>query len=146
MKKAIKITAVGLIIFALIANIQSSIFSFYGFKDNELHAAVWSQANSTSTGGSSSGSGSSTSGIFEAEHPGTVQCPASIWFKSEYFTAGYKVGVTFIENGIIKTDYHGSYSYHIDTHGGVDAHQGTTMVCYGWGWGCTPISATQACQ
>jgi hypothetical protein len=40
MKKTLKISTVLLIIFAIVTNLYSSLFSFYGIKTNNLQGAV----------------------------------------------------------------------------------------------------------
>lgn len=102
-------------------------------------AAAVSAANSEA--GDSGGQG-----LFDEEHPSTVHCTATNWSRTDYYSSsGSLLGYTLLENGVFSVQYTGSYSSSVTSSGGVAAHDGTKIDCFGWGWGCTPVSAIQAC-
>lgn len=91
--------------------------------------------------------GESGSGWFQKEHYLTVHCTATTFSNTTFYNErGEIVGTTIIQNGVITSQYHGSYSRYTITTGGVEAHYATAVECYGWGWGCTPVSSAEACS
>jgi hypothetical protein len=85
--------------------------------------------------------------IFDSQFSSQVSCASSFWSRTDYYDqSGTLVGTFLIENGVVKMTYSGTYSTTISSSGGVAAHTATMVQCYSWGWGCTPITATQACQ
>jgi hypothetical protein len=77
MKKVLKFTAIGLVIFAVAANLHTAIFSFYGISTNNLEGAVWAQSTSTST--STSGNESSSSGEITWWDDFEIPCTTDSW-------------------------------------------------------------------
>lgn len=102
---------------------------------------------SDSTGGGSEGSGGSGSELlFDAQHPSDVSCTDIKWSKTQFYgTNGNLVGTTYVQNGVIKSEYTGSYHSKIESSGIVAPFTGKKIDCYGWGMGCDPVSAVEAC-
>lgn len=116
-------------------------------EDSGSGSGSGSGSESGSGSGSESGSGSGSGGILDDEHPKTVSCAASTFKRIDYYNSSNQVvGYYLMKNGVVYATYSGSYSYSIETSGGVAAHDATMIECYGWGWGCTPKTAAQACS
>jgi hypothetical protein len=62
MNKIVKISSIMLIILALVMNLHSAIFAFYGIKKGSLPNAIWAAALASSSDGSSSSGGTSSGG------------------------------------------------------------------------------------
>ncbi len=156
MKKVLKISAIGLIVFALVANLHSAIFNYYGIKTNNLEGAVWAASlattsGTTSGGGSTGGSGGSSSygtSTFGSPVYSTVSCGTVTWSRTVFYGAsGSIVGTTYIEGGIVKTSFTGNYSSSTQTSGTINARSVNYISsCPGWSGFCTYKSAVDACN
>ena len=153
MKKTLKITAIGLVIFALVANLHSAMLSFYGIKNNKLEGAIWANSLSVTTG-SSSGSGSSSSGtsssgaVWHSPIYQTVQCGDMQFSGSTTNHGAATVATTTSGTGVVSvTVSYASVSTSSYT-GTVKAHSAKMKQCDGptidvTCWGTT---AQEACQ
>lgn len=161
-RKLLKFTAGLLTVSVLTLNVKAALGDAMesNFSDKSLAASEsfdeWDSSSTTSGSSSSSTSGTSASGSgdsgssginFDAEHPFNVSCGAVTWERTTFFGAsGQIVGQTLIQNGVIKASYTGSYTSSTTSSGTIEPRTSTGMDCYGWGLGCTPKSAVDACQ
>jgi hypothetical protein len=151
MKQVIKITAIGFIVFALVANLHSSIFSFYGLKTNNLQGAVWANALSTTDGSSTgSGSGSSSSGapwdspIYHVVYCGPVYYNGSI-SNNGGATVTYTAPPTPYGSGSITVTYNNANSTSYSSSIGERVRQ--SKSCDGPDWAlCFSVTAIEACN
>jgi len=78
MKKVLKLSAIAMVILALVLNFHTAMFTFYGIKTNNLAGQVWAQSTSTSTSTNGNGTGGdgtggdASSGVFG--NPQWVNC------------------------------------------------------------------------
>lgn len=157
MKKALRITTVALIGFAIVSNLYTSLFTFYGIKTNNLQGAVWANALATTGGsssGSSSGSGTTTSGTnqgwFNTGMPNKIWC-GEIKFVANFNggqTAGASGTVTDPATGAISASVSGGYVMSATASGTIAAHWANENRCTGplaitW---CTDVTGINACM
>lgn len=157
MMKAIKIAAVALVIFALVANLHTALFSFYGMKTSNLAGAVWANSLSTTdgtsgttTGGSSTGDESSSSDTwYNQPVRKTIHCGEK---KYSQTTSNHgAVSVSYITN-----PQNGQVSIHVNygavttgtVTGSIAAHDATMIECVGpIAWViCVNRTAVEACE
>jgi len=143
MKKALKVSAIGFIIFALVTNIHTALFSFYGLKTNKLEGSVW--AAGTSTSGTSSDGTSSSAGIFNSPVYTPVQCGV-MNFNGTTTNGGGATATYNYGTGSVSVTYANSTS--ITWTGSVAPHKATMIECIGpkFHLFCSNKSAISACQ
>lgn len=156
MTKAIKIAAVALVVFALVANLHTALFTFYGMKTSNLAGAVWANSLSTTddTGGTTTGGGSTGDESSSGDAP---------WNKPVYTTirCGEKqYSVTTSNHGAVSISYvtnqNGQVSIHVNygevtsgkVTGTIAAHNATMVECVGpAAWViCINRTAMEACE
>lgn len=146
MKKLLKISAVGLIIFALVTNLYGAMFSFYGIKTNNLEGAVWASSLST-TDGSGDGTGTGTSSWWDSPVNRVVHCEAMPFSGDQTNHGAASVSYTTDAYGKITASVSYASSASSSYSGTVAAHDATMRQCTGNGWAiCTTITAVEACQ
>ena len=151
MKKTLKITTVGLVIFALVANLHSAMFSFYGIKTNNLEGAIWANSLSTTSGsssGSSSGSGSTTSGaVWHSPIPQTVKCGA-MQYSGTTSSHGAATVATTTSAGVVTVTVSYATVSTSSYSGTIAAHDAKMVQCIGptIDLSCWGTSAQEACQ
>mgnify|MGYP000918753941 CR=1 FL=1 len=102
------------------------------------------QTRASVSSGEDNGGGSM---IFDDEHPTTVRCGSISFTNTTYYNQyGQVVGMTIIEGGILKVSYNGAYSSSTTTSGTIEGRTAVSIACYGWGWGCHTITASEACR
>lgn len=153
MKKSFKIATVMLIVFALVSNMYTALFSFYGMNTNNLPGAVWANALSTTTGSSGEGSssnGTSSSGAWFNEAKRTNIYCGQITYTTGYSgnaTAGAAGSVKGL-NGTMSASIGGGYINSTSSSGTIAAHWAEEIRCTGpisWTY-CTNVTGIAACQ
>lgn len=105
MKKILKITGITMVILALVLNLYSTLFTFYGIKSNKLPGQVWAQSTSTST------SGTSSDGIFyEATTSGCYVTNLTIVPVTTYVSGGGTASIGFTGNTVTSVNMGGTGS------------------------------------
>lgn len=158
MKKTFKIATVLLLVFALVSNIYTSLFSFYGMKTNNLPGAVWANAISETTGSSgdgSSSSGTSSNGTSSSGAWFNLPKNTAIWCGTITYTTGYTgnatagaTGTMTAPNGSVSASIGGGYVNSTSTSGTIAAHWGEEIRCTGpiaFTW-CSNVTGIAACQ
>jgi len=147
MKKLLKISAVGLIIFALVTNLYGAMFSFYGIKTNNLEGAVWASSLSTTDYSGTSG-GDSSSGWFDSAVYTPVQCGAMPYSGSTTNHGDASVSYTTNAAGTVTATVSYGTSSTSSYSGTVAAHTATMVQCTGqkFQWFCSGITAQEACK
>jgi|GEM_PF-4519873 hypothetical protein len=157
MKRIIKISALGLICFAVASNIYASTVSFYGLKNGTLGTAVIAAAmydTNTADGGSggtsdNTNSTSSSPGLFDSPIDREIRCGATRVSSGQTSagTAGASVGfVTYMGQVVIQVNYANATNYSYSQV--IPEHSAVMRQCIGpkWAFFCTGITAIEACQ
>lgn len=149
MKKALKITAAGLVIFALVTNLYSAIFSYYGIKTNNLEGVIWANSLATTDGSSSSTSTNvtSTSNIFHAAINTSIECGEIRYSGStSNIVSGSASFSTNATSGVISVSFssNGGVAYT----GTIPPHRATMVECVAPTYDifCTNKPAISACS
>jgi len=148
MNKSLKIAAIALIIFALVTNLHSALFSYYGIKTNNLDGAVWATALTTTNPTSTSG-GTSTSGAFwNLPVKSTVHCGVMYFSGSSTNNGGASVSYTTNVSGTVSANVSYSTSFSGSYTGSVAAHDATMIQCTGPSavTFCSGTTALEACE
>ena len=149
MKKSLKFTAIALIVFALVTNLHSTLFSFYGLKTNNLDGSVFAATLDTTTG-DGTGAGTNTNpgeAWWDSPIYSTVHCGVMFFTGNEYNHGTGTVSYTTEANGLVTAtvsfDNGSSTSYT----GSRAAHDSQMSQCIGPNWAiCSGITALDACQ
>ncbi len=149
MKKLLKISAVGLIIFALVTNLYGAMFSFYGIKTNNLEGAVWASSLSTTDYSGTSGGGTSSSSWFNTPKETDIYC-GTITYTTGYNgngTAG-AAGTVTAPNGSVSASVAGGYVNSSSSTGSIQAHWAKETRCTGplAMVLCSNVTGINACQ
>jgi len=139
MMKAIKIAAVALVIFALVANLHTALFTFYGMKTSNLAGAVWANSLSTTddtggtTGGGSTGDETSSDGAwYNQPVRRTIRCGEK---KYSVTTSNHgAVSVSYItnpQNGQVSINVSYGAVTSGEVTGTIPAHDATMIECVG---------------
>lgn len=148
MKKLLKISAVGLIIFALVTNLYGAMFSFYGIKTNNLEGAVWASSLSTTDYSGTSGGGTSTSGaLMHSPQFHTVSCGAMAYSGSTTNHGDASVSYTTDAAGKVTATVSYGTSSTSSYNSSIGARTRQSKSCDGsrWEW-CTSTTAEEACN
>ncbi|QHS61271.1 hypothetical protein [Chitinophaga agri] len=147
--KILKFSAIGLIVFALVSNVYSSVFTYYGIKTNHLDNSVMAVTLASSTSGSSSGGSTDvtgTTGVFDAPKYTTVKCGTVYFSGSQSNTGAATVSYTTNNAGGVTVTV--SFSSNGGYTGSVGPHDATMVQCIGpdhviW---CSSVGAVDACK
>ena len=94
-----------------------------------------------------SGSEGDTSNDYKNEVEQTIDCPLKEWTRIEYFDSyDNLIGTYYVHDGILISNYVGPSAKSIISHGSTGGFTGTAINCFGFGTGCTEVSATEACE
>jgi len=136
MKKTLKIAGVALLIFALVSNLQYSLFNV-GTKNYSVSGPLHAEDGDEGEGGESGGEGFWVDELFF-----DVCCGGIEWSTTTFYGAtGEIVGTTTIEGGTVTVRYTGNYSSSKTEKGTMGGTQQQGWSCPTHPWSiCTPCS------
>lgn len=130
-----KRVATGIFFVALLLNVKITLDGPYFLVGHELAAETTGTGTDSGTGDNTSGGG----GLLWEEVQNDILCGEVKWKKTEYFNSkGTLVGTMLVENGIVKLQYSGIYSYTIESTGTTPPRWLKITECpKGWELFCT---------
>jgi hypothetical protein len=134
MKKTLKIAGISLAVLALVSNLYTAIFTFYGIKTHNLAGQVWAQSTSTST----NGTGSSSSGLFWSEQTGGCYVSqVTLIPVTTYASGGGTASVTFSGNQVNGVNLGGTGTSSSNNQYVAIFTAGSQVTCNSGWWTCS---------